>query len=179
MDNFFLFLNTLIKRVVFGEFTMWLIFLFVGLFFIPSEWALYLNAKTPVFFPDWLSGSHIGAIVFSFVLLMIYFWVESAFKWLCRQYQVRKQKAEYQHQVKQLKSVMEALSQNEIHVVQMIIRNQFTPTFIPCPHETFLLERKGVIMNVAKLGCPAIWCLTNAAYECLTDELVRVKPIMV
>lgn len=179
MDNLFLFLNTLIKRVVLGEFVMWLIFLFVGLAFIPAEWALFLNARTPAFFPDWLSLSHLGVVVFSFVSLMVYYGVVSAIKRLFEAIRNYRENQRYHSHVEQLRVVMKALSESERSAVKLIIRNQFSPTLIPFPHETYLLEKKGVIINVAKIGYPAIWCLSQAAYACLSDDLVEVEPTFV
>lgn len=82
MEAFAMLLNTLVSRILFGHFTMFLVFLFVGFAFIPPEWALYLNSKTPAFFPDWFTLANFGSFVLACVATMIWILFCNVVKWL-------------------------------------------------------------------------------------------------
>ncbi|WP_233139465.1 hypothetical protein [Aggregatibacter actinomycetemcomitans] len=76
MEEYAKLLNTILTKVVFNHMTMFFVFLFVGFTFIPTELTLYLNAKTPAFFPDWFTLANFGSLVFGFVATMI--WILSS-----------------------------------------------------------------------------------------------------
>nr|DAK18049.1 MAG TPA: Super-infection exclusion protein B [Caudoviricetes sp.] len=65
-------LNTIITKVAFNHMTMFFVFLFIGFTLIPNELTLYLNPKTPAFFPDWFTLANFGSIVFALVSTMIW-----------------------------------------------------------------------------------------------------------
>lgn len=72
MEEYAKLLNTILTKVVFNHMTMFFVFLFIGFTFIPPELTLYLNAKTPAFFPDWFTLANFGSIVFALVSTMIW-----------------------------------------------------------------------------------------------------------
>ena len=72
MEEYARLLNTILTKVVFNHMTMFFVFLFVGFTFIPPELTLYLDAKTPAFFPDWFTLANFGSIVFALVSTMIW-----------------------------------------------------------------------------------------------------------
>ena len=65
MEEYAKLLNTILTKVVFNHMTMFFVFLFIGFTFIPPELTLYLNAKTPAFFPDWILISNAAKSIFS------------------------------------------------------------------------------------------------------------------
>ena len=72
MEEYVKLLNFIITKVAFNHMTMFLVFLFIGFAFIPTELTLYLNAKTPAFFPDWFTLANLGSLVFALVSMMIW-----------------------------------------------------------------------------------------------------------
>ncbi|CAD90785.1 hypothetical protein Aaphi23p09 [Haemophilus phage Aaphi23] len=80
MEEYAKLLNAILTKVVFNRMTMFFVFLFVGFTFIPTELTLYLNAKTPAFFPDWFTLANFGSLVFGFVATMIWILSSNAIK---------------------------------------------------------------------------------------------------
>ena len=80
MEEYAKLLNTILTKVVFNHMTMFFVFLFVGFTFIPSELTLYLDAKTPAFFPDWFTLANFGSLIFALVSTMIWILSSSAIK---------------------------------------------------------------------------------------------------
>ena len=73
MEEYAKLLNTILTKVVFNHMTMFFVFLFIGL-------TLYLNAKTPAFFPDWFTLANFGSLIFALVSTMIWILISNAAK---------------------------------------------------------------------------------------------------
>ena len=80
MEEYARLLNTILTKVVFNHMTMFFVFLFVGFTFIPPELTLYLDAKTPAFFPDWFTLANFGSLIFALVSTMIWILISKATK---------------------------------------------------------------------------------------------------
>ena len=80
MEEYAKLLNTILTKVVFNHMTMFFVFLFIGFTFIPPELTLYLNAKTPAFFPDWFTLANFGSLIFALVSTMIWILISNAAK---------------------------------------------------------------------------------------------------
>ena len=156
-------LNTLVSRILFGYFTMFLVFLFIGFAFIPSEWAIYLNAKTPAFFPDWFTLANFGSLVFACVATMI---------WILVTKPVVK-KAEEINRFYKNKAILESLSDDEIAIVHEIIGNHFRPTALDQSSDVITLLAKGVIFRKGQYWGASLYQLTPSFKDCFLKEFVK------
>ena len=80
MEEYAKLLNTILTKVVFNHMTMFFVFLFIGFAFIPPELTLYLDAKTPAFFPDWFTLANFGSLIFALVSTMVWILISKATK---------------------------------------------------------------------------------------------------
>lgn len=65
MEEYAKLLNTILTKVVFTHMTMFFVFLFSSFYFMPPELAADMDAKTPIFFPNWFPLSALGSIIFT------------------------------------------------------------------------------------------------------------------
>ncbi|WP_426839709.1 hypothetical protein [Glaesserella parasuis] len=156
-------LNTLVSRILFGHFTMFLVFLFVGFAFIPAEWALYLNNKTPAFFPDWFSLANFGSFVFACVATMIWILVTKPI--------VRK--VEEINRFYKNKAILESLSDDEIAIVYAITNNHFRPTALDSNADVITLLAKGVIVRKGFYWGDTLYQLTPSFRACFLKEFAK------
>ncbi|MDG6230297.1 hypothetical protein [Glaesserella parasuis] len=167
-------LNTLVSRILFGHFTMFLVFLFVSFAFIPAEWALYLNNKTPAFFPDWFSLANFGSFVFACVATMIWILFVRFLKWIWNTFdgyiypRIKKYKS-----YKEWETVYQNLSKDELNVVTRLVSAGGAPLEI---HNnairTSLISKKVIKL---KLFNPMFqsFILTPTFYYFMLDKVQR------
>ncbi|WP_242650090.1 hypothetical protein [Rodentibacter trehalosifermentans] len=156
-------LNTLVLRILFGHFTMFLVFLFVGFAFMPPEWALYLNAKTPAFFPDWFTLANFGSFVFACVATMIWILVTKPIV----------KKAEEINRFYKNKAVLESLSDDEIEIVYSITENHFRPKALDSTPDVISLLAKGVIVRKGQHWGESLYQLTPSFKACFLKEYAK------
>ena len=156
-------LNTLVSRILFGHFTMFLVFLFVGFAFIPSEWALYFNNKTPAFFPDWFTLANFGSFVFACVATMIWILVTRPI--------IRK--VEQINLFYKNKAILESLSDDEIAIIYEITKNHFLPTALDSGVEVISLLAKGVIIRSGTYLGDGLYKLSPSFKACFLKEFAR------
>lgn len=156
-------LNTLVSRILFGHFTMFLVFLFVGFAFMPSEWALYFNNKTPAFFPDWFTLANFGSFVFACVATMIWILVTKPIM-----QNIEETKMFYKN-----KAILESLSDDEIGIVYAITNNHFRPTLFDSNSDVIALLSKGVIEQSGKNFGKPLYKLNPSFEACFLKEFAK------
>ena len=65
-------LNTLVTKILLKDFTMWLFFLLLFYLFMPEALSQFFIARTPAYFPSWLSLNDIAILLFSLLSLLIW-----------------------------------------------------------------------------------------------------------
>lgn len=156
-------LNTLVSRILFGHFTMFLVFLFVGFAFMPSEWALYLNNKAPAFFPGWFTLAGFGSFVFACVATMIWILVTRPI--------IRK--IEQINLFYKNKAILESLSDDEIAIVYTITNNHFLPTALDSGADVISLLAKGVIIRSGSYFGDGLYELSSSFKACFFKEFAK------
>lgn len=114
-------LNTIITKVAFSHMTIFCIFLFIGITFIPNELTLYLNPKTPAFFPDWFTLADFGALVFALVATIIWILCYNTAKSIISK---RRESSAINNEKSRLTELLYALSSDEQAVLSMICLNR-------------------------------------------------------
>lgn len=156
-------LNTLVSRILFGHFTMFLVFLFVGFVFIPNEWALYLNNKTPAFFPDSITLANFGSFVFACLATMVWILITKPIV----------KKVEKINRFYKDKAILESLSDDEIAVVYAITDNHFYPTALDSTANVIALLAKGVIVRKGYYLRETLYQLTPSFKACFLKEFEK------
>lgn len=72
MEEYVKLANTIITKVTFNYMTALIFFLFCSFCFMPDEWVLFMDSKTPNIFPSWLSLSTLGSISITLILTAIW-----------------------------------------------------------------------------------------------------------
>lgn len=121
MEEYAKLLNTILTKVVFNHMTMFFVFLFIGFTFIPNELTLYLNPKTPAFFPDWFTLADFGALVFALVATIIWILCYNATKSIISK---RRESSAINNEKSRLIKLLYALSSDEQAVLSMICLNR-------------------------------------------------------
>ena len=121
MEEYAKLLNTILTKVVFNHMTMFFIFLFIGFTFIPPELTLYLNAKTPAFFPDWFTLANFGSLIFALVSTMIWILISNAAKSI---FSKLRESLKTNSEQARLINLLYNLSTEEQHVLAMSCLNE-------------------------------------------------------
>lgn len=121
MEEFVKLLNTIITKVAFNHMTMFCVFLFIGFAFIPPELTLYLNAKTPAFFPDWFTLANFGSLIFALVSTMIWILISKATKSIISKL---RESLKTNSEQARLINLLHNLSTEEQHVLAMSCLNE-------------------------------------------------------
>ncbi|OOH91883.1 hypothetical protein BMT54_01885 [Pasteurellaceae bacterium 15-036681] len=151
MEAVALLLNTLVSRILLSDFTMWLVFLFIGFAFIPPEVVFYLNPKTPAFFPEWFSLSNMASVIFSFVAFMIWHPLSKLLKSRMKQFLVRRKEL----------NKLESLSDDEMQIIYEFTDNHFDSiAFIATPTVISLLAKGVIIKESSQFGAEAKYRLS-------------------
>ncbi|MDH2997223.1 hypothetical protein A1D22_05995 [Pasteurellaceae bacterium LFhippo2] len=176
MDNLFLLLNTIFKRVLFGDFTMFLVFLFIGFAFKPAEWDLYLLNKTPAFFPDWFTLSTFGSLVFACVSTMIWIILCNFLKWLGI-----KLDNYFYPRIRRMRSfaawekVCATLSQDEFDIIETLMRANGTNVQFNSNNAVLKLTAKGVIMLTRVDSIQNKYYILNPTFRAfMQDQMLKV-----
>lgn len=150
------FLSKFLERTNLKDFSMWLVFLFIGFAFIPQSWVQWLNAKTPAFFPDWFTLANLGSVVFSLLALLVWQSLSASFTAYSQKlFTYRK-----------YKTLLESLSDDEIAIVYEITSNHFSKTPLDSTSDVISLLSKGIIRRAGySLG---------ATYYILNEEFKNV-----
>ena len=121
MEAYATLLNTILTKIVFNHLTMFLVFLFIGFTFIPPELTLYLNAKTPAFFPDWFTLANFGSLIFALVSTMIWILISNAAKSI---FSKLRESLKTNSEQARLINLLHNLSAEEQHVLAMSCLNE-------------------------------------------------------
>lgn len=121
MEEYAKLLNTILTKVVFNHMTMFFVFLFIGFTFIPPELTLYLNAKTPAFFPDWFTLANFGSLIFALVSTMIWILISNAAKSI---FSKLRESLKTNSEQARLINLLHNLSTEEQHVLAMSCLNE-------------------------------------------------------
>ncbi|WP_179108645.1 hypothetical protein [Rodentibacter genomosp. 2] len=121
-------LNTLVSRILFSHFTMFLVFLFVGFYFMPPELAADLNSKTPAFFPDWFTLANFGSFVFACVATILWILLLSGIKqgWQCIHHRILI--GEHRKTIAVMKKRILNANESEKIIINKIWQNNCSPT---------------------------------------------------
>lgn len=166
------FFKFLLKTVRLTDFSMWLAIVILLYALQPSDWYLFLQHKSPAYFPDWVGLGDLALLCVSLILSLI---LKFAYQGVKAKYVQYTQTQNLKEEIDLVSTELGKMSSEEIAAVRSLLQENGKALEIN-PHSVALtLEHKSIVQNVAPFGCKALYQLTPEAIEIIAYNFAN-KP---